>query len=196
MDAAYLKAAVPEPFIVLGQKLRPFCLGHEILLQRAKSSLSAFSEVTPSAKHLPFALYICARPYSPNLSPRGFRISWKMRLALALSGKGGDWKAIVRFVDYVRAHLAVPDFYRTDSSSGIFGTPTIQAVKVSLMSNLGMSEAEALNMPYSLAYWNHLAWAEAQGLIQIIDDEELKRQQLATALEKKIEEIGKRIRPC
>lgn len=197
MDAAYLQAAVPKPFRILEQSLEPFCLGHELLFQRFGNRFSVESKDDPAIEDLITGVFICSQPYHPSVSLDGIKLPFRARFNARLFG--GDYlgNAYGLFADYIAAHTAIPDFYSKDGGPRqVVGTPTIQAVKVSLMSNMGMSEIEALNTPFSLAFWNHLSWLEAQGSIQIIDDQERERQKLAKELEAKIIEIGRRIRPC
>lgn len=184
MDAAYLKAAHPEPFTILGKKLRPFCLGHEILFQRFGNRFSIESKEAPQMEDCLTGVFICSQPYQKENSLDGFKIPLRARLTAKFFGMSYLETAFDLFSNYIAAHTEIPDFYsKGDDAPAEVGTPTIQAVKVSLMANLGLSEEEALNTPLSLAYWNCLAWSEAQGGIQIIDEAERKNQaqQLAEA---------------
>lgn len=186
MDAAYLKAAVPEPFTILGKALKPFSLGHEILFQRFGNRFSIENDITSNPAQIDdllLGVYICARRYVNTPTLDGFRVPFRVRMAGRIFGERYFSKALERFGDYIKSHTSIPDFYTKskgdDDAIQEIGAPTIQSVKVSLMSNLGLSEDEALNTQVSLAFWNHLTWLEGQGGIQIIDEAEMKRQEEA-----------------
>lgn len=196
MDAAYIKAAVPEPFRVLGENLKPFCLGHEILFQRFENKFSLESKEKPEISDLLKGVFICSQRYRKDFSIDAFKIPLRARIYSKLFGLPYLARAFALFSDYILAHSQIPEFYPKDSGPrDPSGTPTIQAVKVSLMSNLGLSEDEALNTPFSLAFWNHLSWVEAQGGIQIIDDEERTRIAAAKANENLIEAMALKLFP-
>lgn len=176
MDAAYLKAAQPKPFRVLTRRLLPFCIGHEILFQRFGVKFSIEKGESPGIGDLFKAVHICSRSYSRKSSLDDFKIPFRVKILSWLYGVNYLQAASSLFQDYLIEHTATPDFYmKDDGNQTKCGAPTVQAVKVSLMANLGMSEEEALNTPFSLAFWNHLTYMESQGVIQIIDEEEVKR---------------------
>ncbi len=204
MDAAYLKAAHPEPFTVLGKKLKPFCIGHEILLQRFGNRFSIEnnnSKNPPCVEDLLTGVFVCAQPYRKDASLDEFSIPFRARILSKFFGLNYLGRAFVLFSSYIASHSDIPDFYsKSDEATETeTGTPTIQAVKVSLMANLGLSEDDALNMPLSLAFWNHLSWAESQGGIQIIDEAERKRQEQkateAKAMEAWVEKLAQELFP-
>lgn len=196
MDAAYLNAAHPKPFTILGKRLKPFCLGHEILFQRFGNRFSIESKEDPTLEDLLTGVHICSQLYRKDATLDNFSIPIRVRIYAKLMGPSYLRRAYELFADYILAHSEIPDFYtKDDGPKDPVGTPTIQAVKVSLMANLGLSEEEALNTPLSLGFWNHFSWAEAQGAIQIIDDDERAKIAQAKALESKVEEMAKRMFP-
>lgn len=197
MDAAYLQAAVPKPFTILGKRLQPFCLGHDLLFQRFNVGFSPSIPAAPSYDDLIFSTLVCSRPATDAMKFFESRNAW---LKIKLWGwRCGAFDAVGKvqlFQEYINDHAQLPDIIVIERNSGDFsdtGTPTIQAVKVSLMANLGMSESEALNTPYALAFWNHYAWAEARGAIQIVDDKERERQESAKVYLVKIEEMRRKV---
>jgi hypothetical protein len=188
MDAAYLKAAHPEPHRILGTDLEPFCMGHEILLQRFKNKFSIECKDEPGIYDLLTAVFLCSQPYKKNRSLNGFKVPFRATVMGKVFGKPYIETVKARFQQYIADHTEIPDFYSKDGHRDFTGTPTIQAVKLSLMANMGDTEEQALNKPFSLAFWDHLGWLEGQGVIQIIDDAERARI-------KKSEEDYKRIEP-
>jgi hypothetical protein len=197
MDAAFLQAAHPEPFTILATRLEPFSLGHEILFQRFGNKFSVESAEAPGIKDALTGVFICSQPYRRDVSLDGFRVPLRARIWSKVRARYLE-EVLAMFHAYIAAHSEVPDFYtKRDDSGEPVGTPTVQAVKISLMANLGMTEDKALNTPFSLAFWNHLSWLEGQGVIQIVDDAEKKRQAeraaLAAAMEEKVMALKARL---
>lgn len=196
MDAAYLKAAHPEPFTILGKKLKPFSLGHELLFQRFKNKFSLESAEPPTEEDMLHGVWICAQEYHPRASMDGFKIPLAARIWRRILGPAYVKTAFNRFKEYIAAHTEVPEFYiKEEQESDPSGVATIQAVKISLMANMGLSELDALNTPFSLAFWNHLSWLAAQGRIQIVDEAELAKREQAKALESWVENMAKELFP-
>ena len=204
MDAAYLRAANPEPFTILSTRLERFCLGHEILLQRFGNRFSVEKrnpENPPDSTDLPLAVYICSRPYSQDFSFDGFRIPLRARVWNSLFGQAYLEKAVAIFHKYIAAHTEVPEFYELgeESDKKPCGTPMVQSVKVSLEANLGRSTEKSLNTSFSLAFWDHLTFYANQGQIQIIDEAEKARiaeeEKIRAETEAQIEELKQKLFP-
>jgi hypothetical protein len=202
MDAAYLRAAHPKPFRIFGRRLLPFSLGHEILFQKFGNRFSVENRNEgdpPSIADALKGVFICSQPYHRAAGLERFSIPLRARF-FACWFPGYCAIAFRYFHEYIVEHTEIPKFDPIgERSERNYGTPTVQAVKVSLMANLGMTEGEALNIPFSLAFWNHLAWLEGQGAIQIIDEAEKKRrseiQLNVDALEARIRELKKVLFP-
>jgi hypothetical protein len=182
MDAAYLKAAHPEPYTILGKKLKPFCLGHEILFQRFGNKFSVECSEDPSLVDLLTGVFICSQPYTHAVSLDNFAIPIRVRLFGKLMGYAYLKKAAESFARYIADHTEIPHFDVDERGGGDedveehLGTPSLQAVKISLMANLGLSEMEALNTPFSLAFWNHLSFCEYKRALTILDAKAVERE--------------------
>jgi hypothetical protein len=86
-EAAFSQAALPATAHVLGLKLRPYSLGHELWLLRESNPLATFSEQSIDLEkfgieHLLLAVLICRRSYREccELQEAG----WMTRLELAI----------------------------------------------------------------------------------------------------------------
>jgi hypothetical protein len=71
--------------------------------------------------------------------------------------------------------------------SRTFGAPPEQTVKVGLMSQLGLSEAEVLNRPFSLCLWDLATLAEMNGSLKIYSQRDAELKEQAEELEESIE---------
>lgn len=200
MDAAYLRAAHPPPFRILGRDLHCFGMGHELLFQRFENRFSLESKEQPGVEDLLKAVHLCSKPYSRNSSLDDFSISLRARLWKRVFGAKYLASAIIRFHQYIEAHTEIPEFYtKGDPQERACGAPTIQAVKVARLANSTLTEDQILNLPFSLAFWDHLTWMEGQGFIQIVDDAERQRQaeraELARSLEARVIELKAKLFP-
>jgi hypothetical protein len=194
MDAAYLKAAHPEPYRILGKQLKPFCLGHEILFQRFGNKFSVESQEEPTLVDLLTGVFICSQPYTHGVTLDNFSIPIRVRLFSKLVGYSYLKKAAEQFARYIADHTEIPHFdldaRADDEVTESLGTPTLQAVKISLMANLGLSEMEALNTPFSMAFWNHLSFCEYKRALTILDAKAVEREKaLDEAWEKMAEKV-------
>lgn len=196
MDAAYLKAAHPRPFRIFGKKLMPFSLGHELLFQKFGNKFSIESKEDPSIHDLMTGVFLCSRPYSPDVSLEDFKIPFAARFWGWILGRAYINRAYSAFAEYIAEHTEIPEFYAKDSPKQNTGTPTIHAVKISLEEHLHRPTMEAWNTSFSLAFWDHLAWLESQGAIQIVDEADRKRQAHAKAMAEKVDAFARKVLGC
>ncbi len=180
MSAGYLLAAIPEPFTVLGQRLKPFCLGHELLFQRFNISFAVGAEDAPEYSDLIAGVLICANTYEDGLDDLTSRwLPLKLRFWGWRCGNFDVGEKIRLFQDYIDAHTKQPEYTRDGGESSEPGAPFIQSLKVTQMSEFGMSESEALNTPFSVALWNYLTLQENKGAIHIVNDADRERWKIA-----------------
>ena len=67
MNAAFLTAAIPEPFTILGRNLKPFSLGHELLFQRFGVNFSVESKDAPRYEDLILGVLLCSQEFDQAL---------------------------------------------------------------------------------------------------------------------------------
>jgi hypothetical protein len=167
--ATFLETAVPEPMVLLGQKLKPLTIGHLFLLERF--------ECLPCLERdqLILAVIICSHDHDevlPLLEDRWW--SWKMRLWRWSLGKF-DWMEKFELWDkYLRDSTASPCAVSKGEKDALANskTPFLQHLKVTLQSKLGYSPAEALAAPFATALWDYYVLHEIEGSVEIADREE------------------------
>lgn len=190
---AYLKAALPDRHTVLGVPLRPFAIGHQLLLERIGSP---FAYCEPAkAEDLFIGLLVCSQSHaeaaetlnSPELPAivSGFTKAilraaskpprwWQRRLPVDLAAK------LAAFEAYLAAARAIPEFeWNDDPNSELvtLGSHPLHVLKITLMSKLHFTEEQALNCPYALAHWNHATLNELTGKLSLIDRQERAQAQ-------------------
>jgi len=169
--AAYVQAAIPEPYRVLGKRLKPFCLGHQLLLERFGCS---FASGGPHGfADLILGVFICSQTYEQALESLNSR--WVLlRVKLwGLFWRRFDYIEKIKLFDlYVSEAKQQPQFWieREGRESNI---PFNQFLKSKLMQELGMGESEALNTPYQSAIWNFCTWLESEGAIRLFSERDI-----------------------
>lgn len=198
MEADYLAQCLPEPVVILGQRLEPLSLGHVKLLRRIGN---AYTEClhpflrpvgNPTLQDLAFAIFICAQPYAEALCSiengvkrpgwRGFIKShwtvlefithWLLRVK-ALDPSFDFPANSAAFMDYLKANSTFPDMHDpSDDDSRAPGAPFIQRVQIILQGRMGASRAEALNTPWGEAVHDYFAYWELEGCAKIMSAED------------------------
>lgn len=166
----YHEAAIPEPWQILGLRLKPFCLGH--YLHMARFGIAFVDQAQREAKlsDLIIGVLICSMTYE------GFTefiqtADWKEELK-AWGTKAGDFK--------LEEKVALMNRYIEDGSrqpAVIFEGPASrsgahwgQTLKVALL-QIGYEKSQALNLPLTEAFADFYRNAESQGVVTIADSE-------------------------
>lgn len=181
MDSpAFIEAVYSEPPRILGVKLRPLSAGHKLLLRRFVPI-----ECTPGS--LALSVVICSQTYEealaditgnlPSLLDRFcFRIThgpwWKLWVRTHV-----DWASQwVQFCDYVESSNSCPGFQVLSSKEvEPSSVPEIQAVKVSLMRHLHITEDEFLDRPWLLSMWDYTVLNEQLGVVRLLPDDHAEK---------------------
>jgi hypothetical protein len=174
-DQRFLSAFLtPAVTVILGKRLKPFCLRHRLFLEGIGSPfLQDQTELT--AADLIVALKVCAdeRIDQPTLGDKWLNL--KLTLSKPLLARG--CAALIKHIDRADSY---PKFWeRKDRRSGAASTvPWELSVACNLMRN-GVSYQDAFNMPEAKAFWLSAAFSIQQGSkLEFIstDDEDLIAQ--------------------
>lgn len=193
MDQGFYEAVIPDPFTVLGVRLRPLSLGHLLILRKIGSAFFD-PDAKPNLGELGVAVTICSKTYEDGLAflddPQAMEklTRWGKRITNQTGAKG--WfrrlykpvnviEAFEFFSKYLDEGLKSPSYtYEADKSKEINITNE-QLVKVILLKNTNLTESEILNRPWSMCVWDMLTIRAIEGQIQFFDDtgfEEAKRE--------------------
>lgn len=158
-DQRFLSAFLtPAVTVILGKKLKPFCLKHRLFLEGIGSPfLEDQAELT--AGDLIVALKVCAdeRIDKPTLQD-----SWiNLKLALSKPLLARACAALIKHIDRPDAY---PKFWeRKDKRAGSASTvPWQLSVACNLIRN-GVSYQDAFTMPEAKAFWLSAAFSIQQG---------------------------------
>jgi hypothetical protein len=174
-DQRFLSAFLtPAVTVILGKRLKPFCLRHRLFLEGIGSPfLQEQTELT--AADLIVALKVCAdeRIDKPTLGDKWLNL--KLTLSKPLLARG--CAALIKHIDRAESY---PKFWeRKDRRSGAASTvPWELSVAANLIRN-GVSYQDAFNMPEAKAFWLSATFSIQQGSkLEFIstDDEDLIAQ--------------------
>jgi hypothetical protein len=169
MNDFYL-AEIPEPVTLLGLRLRPFSLGHKLLLHRVESAFVSGGQVTYD--DLALSIFLCAQTFREGIAsfsdpdlPR-FMARWHRKLT-------GDawWRRILRltvqpvelkekseaFARYIEDGSRIPYYDVPADRIGSSEIETVHAVQLTLMAKTTLTEAELLDRPWGRCLFDYVA---------------------------------------
>jgi hypothetical protein len=174
---------IPEPCRVLGTSLKPFSLGHHLLLSKAESMFADFrynlnnDEQKEAAMAFAFkateydlalAVFICAAPYSETYAEimddkwvKSFK-SWIKKLKPRWYQKNRfDYKTeIAKFTEYIATGYMRPPVWSYDAAGGVQISSTWEELlKCRLVGN-GFSESEILEKYLPAAWYDYFTVLE------------------------------------
>lgn len=182
----YIQSWFSQPHLVFKVKLKPFSLGHYILLKSVDSPfLDEGGERIIIYEDLVFAFGVCSQRAWPDA------FNWANDLDACKSFYKELDEELVKQVEkldlvisiqslreHIHTNFKIPDYVVERENDGVeSGTYWIQSVLLTLTSELNYTRSEALNAPISLAIADYCWQLEKNGLIRIMPDylKELKQ---------------------
>jgi len=177
----YLTAVIPEAVVVFGVRLKPFCIGHHVILSRFESPIIDGGE--SSIEDLLFAVWVCGHTYEGAVESLASGEVWKELAAWRKKMRRRQWyglrpmkpatlvQASQMFQEYITAATTMPNLF-TDGKGPTLGSPTAQLVRVVLMRELHLTDTEVMNRPMALCWYDYATLTELNGKGKIIDREE------------------------
>ena len=176
MPASYSKAAIPEPHVLLGQRLKPFCLGHYLILDRFDSPFVAETPRPVTRGDLVFAVTVCCHTPQEFFdfieSDHAAADIEKWGKSIGLFDVASKAKA---FSVYLEEGSKMPRFWneqRQDDKPT--GTHWSQAMILVLTGHCGYSLNEAMTAPFGQAVNDYLRYCETQGAVRLMTPEEVQ----------------------
>lgn len=182
----YVRASIPDPYRILGVRLRPFCLGAYFLMQRFDVAFASDDvDRIGGIPDLLLSLAICSRTYEEFLEfvedEKGFK-KWcnkwgkEIKKQMKRDKTFNMFHKFMSFEKYMKDGIVIPKYFEGDdsdegTSSGAHWT---QSVLLVLTSELGYTYSEALNMPLSKGLSDYFKWAENTGMVTLMNDDELE----------------------
>lgn len=168
-------AAAPEPFRILGLRLRPFSLGHYVILRRHACAFVADESQSVTREDLIFACLVCSMRFDEfNEWILGCNIldeikAWGRKIGLFdLKEKSA------LFQRYLLSHSEVPAYWiERENDGAVSGAHWAHTVFVCLTADLHFSRAEAWDIPLSEALLHFYKHAENNGAIRLMTPDEI-----------------------
>jgi hypothetical protein len=194
MGSAYFTAALPEPYQILGLRLKPLSLGRYRLLKRFGCAFVADEEASAGINDLILGLVICSlrveefmrrledgtlkrevRKWGRKICPCAWMGLipvlgkwWRRKYAFDVFEKEGLFSA------YLRDGSKEPKFWDENKDGGTSGAHWAQSIEVILRSELGWTDEEINEAPLTKALADYFKFAESQGFVRLMSDEELR----------------------
>ena len=182
---AYVKALIPNPYHILGVKLLPFSLGHYFLMKRFNCGFSNESvDKYGGFEDVLLAIAICSRKYEQFIewiNDESKFMSWSKEwgteiLKALKENKLNCINELNRFKIYMKDSIMVPKFWNNDEeddkTSGAHWTQNVYTI---LISKMGYTSEQALNIPLSQALFDYYKYLENEGVITFMADWELEQ---------------------
>ena len=191
-------ASLPDPFQILGLKLKPLSLGRYRVLRRLDNAFVSDTGATCDIADLLLAIIVCAhrvdefmdllhtgklpsiiQQWSRKICP--FPIVaviplvgkwWRTRYAFNLLEKVGLFRR------YIEHHTQMPRYWDLTEDHAASGTHWSHALEITLRSNLSWTDEEINESPLSKALSDYLGYAESQNCIKLMTEEEIEMESL------------------
>lgn len=172
MSAATFKAAIPQPFRILGLPLKPLSIGRYRLLARFNCAFVSDEDRNATVEDLILGVLICSMTVQGFLS--WIETDWKNDIA--------EWGAKVGvfdledkaklFLQYISESSDTPKFW-SESNGEPSSAHWSQCLEVSLRSETGWTKEEIDEEPLSKAISDFLKLSESKGRIKLLNQKEL-----------------------
>jgi len=188
-EQQFLNSVVQEPIRLLGQWLRPYSVGHEILLQRHENVFRTgiASDDLTLRIHLFMGVFICCQTWAENMAavqddsiPKKIR-KWQKRCGdFSLTEKSN------KFAKYVNAgwpltFVSNPVKQKYSRPIAKPGAPLLAMLQLFQLRRLGLSVSEAMDMPLANAWNLYLTHGEQEGAVRIYSKDDKTTDDAARA---------------
>lgn len=172
--ATYAERLIPEPYTILGLRLKPLSLQHYLLMSRFGVAFVAEGEEGATLADLLTGVLICSRHWKEGEFEE-FVSSGDFEKEISqwgeLVGMFDLNEKAKLFADYIREGSEIPHYWEEDAGrpSGAHWT---QCVLLVATGQLGYSRREALRAPLKTVLADYFKHAENQGLIRLMTESE------------------------
>jgi hypothetical protein len=194
---SYFDSAFPEPWQILGVRLRPFSLGHYLKLRQFNSPFVSDDPAPAAVGDLLLGILVCSMSSNPDTSGDEFWEWWnrpptfnpiarlfrktEMTPAEREIYKWGKKiksfdvpEKITLFAEYVSRHSQVPSYWILKQNESSSGAHWAHGTIAGLCSQCGYSQSEAYNVPMGKALFDFLKACEDSGSIKLFTEEQSK----------------------
>lgn len=169
LERDFEQALIPPAVRIAGRNLRPFSLGHAMILRRFDSPFMRGRR--PRAGDLAFALDICSKTFEQGIEALHSRRSkWRWKwLGYRCLFREDD--KMLAFIGYLTNGMRYPKCWE-NADGKAKKSPPLQIARIINMGQIGKSESQTMNCPYHLAMWDTVTWLELTDKVDPIDDQD------------------------
>jgi len=174
--AAFARAAVPTPSIILKLPLRPYSVGHALWLEEENNPLAGDTEGRKvQARHIIEAVWICSSTWRELQAMHAERLALVKHWIWRRRARREDLAvAVVDFQNYRRNGSTFPPAESLEGGGRVAGSPVLARVIQFLIQRMGQTEAQAMDYPLGLAYWHFAVHQETEGGLKILNAGEME----------------------
>lgn len=185
----YSSALIPINFTICGVVLKPFSMGHMLILESLASPLVSSEKSNISMEDGIYnffaALLVCAQSYEDNLITLNNDNLYKETMSqfiynlmknIDFDPNWNIYSKLNMFKEYMDYYMDIPFFTeQTDNSNDIpSGTDWKQNIFV-VFKKMGYTESEILNMNFKKLFYEWCSWAESEGGIKVWNKYEVQQ---------------------
>jgi hypothetical protein len=193
MSAAYFTAAIPEPFQILGLKLKPLSIGRYRILKRLNCAFVSEVETKAEAADLIIGVLVCSmrcqdfmeiydsnrlemflRKWSRSISPMpwiGFIPLvgkwWRARYSFDMFEKMNLFKR------YIEQGSEAPKYFDESGDKAVTGAHWSHSIEVTLRSECNWGKLEVDEDPLTKALADYFKYLENQGLVRLMTEDDI-----------------------
>lgn len=175
MPAGFLESIVPKQITLLGQKLLPYSLGHNILLNFFQNAFLTAGKI--GLEDLLEGIFICCQTWEENQASMGggkvpeLMKNWGEQIGCF------DFKEKAQiFNEYLFLGNGLPEVLPPEGEEArAMGSPFDLRLLIFLIKELRLTHGAALNFPYGLARHLFFGYHEAEGRARVANPEELEQ---------------------
>lgn len=190
--ADHVAAILPEPFTVLGQKLKPLTLGHCFWLERLDCN------PVKNVLDLITAVVVCCDDWEkfertttrPLFAFRMRLWQWRLTRLWKKDATAFD-KSVKAFGEYIKENTTAPETFDSKGGNSI-GAPWLYHLKVALQAKLGYSRQEILSLRMTEALWDYYTFGELEGGIDLVSEDDREMQRIAIANHDRLQELSRK----
>lgn len=177
--ANYSAAAYPEPFTILGLRLKPLSLQHYLLMHRFDVAFVAEGNATADFSDLVMGVLICSKHWRDGEFEDFIESDkWEEEIQqwgerVGLLTKEEKLERLRLFEKYITDNSAIPEHWKLEQGRASAAHLTQCLLNTSTVS-LGYSRKEAIHAPLRQVLSDYFYHAESQGLVQLATNEEIE----------------------
>lgn len=181
MQPSIFNQAIPDPYRIFGLRLLPLSLGRYRILSRFGCAFVAEGEAKASFDDLILGILVCSMTVAEFLA----LLEDKERFAAELKRWGQHIRKEIKadphfnlfekfglFRKYIQDANQVPKFWNEHELEADSTAHWSHAVEIALRSQVGYTAEEIDETPLAKALADYFQWAQGEGLIRIMTDEE------------------------